>query len=141
MKKQNLKIENNKQELKKIYPFMDVFCKRNNVPSDVFNEVTLSIDELVTNIISYAFDDNEQHYIDIDVEVEGNLLCVILKDEGREFNPLTYPEVDIKKSLDEMKIGGLGIHIVRNLMDEIVYKRENNFNVLIIKKSFSKNEN
>jgi len=62
---------------------------------------------------------------------------VEVEDDGRQFNPLELPEPDLEKKLEERPIGGLGIHLVRNLMDELEYRRTHNKNILIMKKKIN----
>ena len=66
-----------------------------------------------------------------------NELVVKVEDDGREFNPLELPEPDLEQKLEERPIGGLGIHLVRNLMDELDYKRTHNKNILTMKKKIN----
>ena len=58
-----------------------------------------------------------------------------IEDDGKEFNPLSYAEPDTDLSLDDRKIGGLGIHFVRKIMDDITYIRSDNKNILTLKKN------
>ena len=80
-------------------------------------------DELLNNTISYAFRDDAEHEIDIRAERAGNRLTVTISDDGIPFNPLGTQTPDTRLSLEEREVGGLGIHLVRNMVDDISYQR------------------
>ena len=90
----------------------------------------LVIDELLTNIISYAYPDDEHHEIGIKIELSANRLKVSMVDDGIPFNPLGLETPDTELSLEEREIGGLGIHIVRKMMDKVSYRRRIDKNVI-----------
>jgi anti-sigma regulatory factor (Ser/Thr protein kinase) len=92
----------------------------------------LVIDELLTNIISYAYLDDEKHDIEIKVELAANRLKVSMVDDGIPFNPLGKETPDTELSLEERKIGGLGIHLVREMMDRVSYRRRIDKNVITV---------
>ncbi len=92
----------------------------------------LAFDDLLNNVISYAFRDEDEHEIDIRAELAGNRLTVTISDDGIPFNPLGIKAPDTSLSLEDREIGGLGIHLVRNMVDEISYQRRIDKNVLSI---------
>lgn len=99
-------------------------------------QVNLALEEILVNIAKYAYPD-DKGIIDISYEIgdDNKQLIVVIKDKGIEFNPLEKEDPDIEASVENRKIGGLGIYIVKNIMDDIKYQRSNNENVLeIIKK-------
>jgi len=104
----------------------------------VENAIELSLDELLTNIISYGYNDNDSHLITVDLWLEGEddskFVIIRLVDDGVKFNPLEKKEVDLDLPLEEKQIGGLGIHLVKKLMDELHYERREDKNVLTLKK-------
>lgn len=103
-------------------------------------EINLALDELFTNIISYGFPDQSEHFIQVNVSAERGVLTVVLEDDGIAFNPLARIPPELPCTLDECKVGGLGIHLVKNLMDEVTYERRTGANVLTLKKSIEKSE-
>jgi serine/threonine-protein kinase RsbW len=100
-------------------------------------EMNLSLEELFTNIISYGFKDGKEHLIKIRLVVENDIMSVRIEDDGIPFNPMDAEEPDLTCSLEECKIGGLGIHLIKKIMDEIQYKRDGDLNILLLKKQIA----
>jgi serine/threonine-protein kinase RsbW len=100
-------------------------------------DLNLVLEELLTNIISHAYADEGAHFIQITISCENGVLVVCVKDDGIPFNPVTAEEPDIKSALEEREIGGLGIHLIKQFMDDIVYERVENRNILTLKKKIS----
>ena len=106
---------------------------------DLRFKIRLSIEETVENVVQYAYKDSIGW-----MEVETNLddkalmLTVTLKDAGKPFNPLEMPDPDITLSVEEREIGGLGIYLCKQLMDEVTYRYENGCNILTMKKNIAK---
>jgi serine/threonine-protein kinase RsbW len=92
-------------------------------------DVQLAVDELCTNIISYGYT-TEAGMIDISCSMDDNEIVVIIKDKGKPFNPMSVEPPDLDASLEERKIGGLGIYLARSLMDEVEYEFIDGMNVL-----------
>ena len=97
-------------------------------------EVNLALDELFTNIISYGFADQSEHIIHVRISSDNHLLTVEIEDDGIAFNPVERQEPNLPCELEECKVGGLGIHLVKNLVDEVAYRRWGDRNVLTLKK-------
>ena len=91
-------------------------------------------DELINNIISYAYSDKEEHDIEIKIEFFGDRLSITITDDGIPFNPFEAKKPDTELSLEDREIGGLGIHLVRNLMDKVSYKHHIGKNVISLTK-------
>jgi anti-sigma regulatory factor (Ser/Thr protein kinase) len=96
--------------------------------------VLLAMEELVTNCIKYAYDDEAEHMIGIELEVEGTVLTMRVIDDGHEFDPLYAPAPDLEAEVHDRPIGGLGIHLLREMADEAAYERRNGMNRLTLKK-------
>jgi len=109
------------------------------IPRRLLFEINLALDELFTNIISYGYADRSEHVIRVRFSSEDDLLTVVLEDDGIPFNPVERLPPELPCSLEECKVGGLGIHLVKNLMDDVVYSRSGNKNVLTLKKTIEKN--
>jgi anti-sigma regulatory factor (Ser/Thr protein kinase) len=100
-------------------------------------EINLALDELFTNIISYGFKDEKEHIIKVTITPQNEELCLCIEDDGIPFNPSDFETPDVACSVENCKIGGLGIHIMRKLMDEICYERCNDKNILTMKKNLA----
>ena len=86
------------------------------------------------NVISYGYDDSDEHEIMIRLSCKGEEVTAEVEDDGRPFNPLEVAEPDTSKALEERPVGGLGIHLARKLMDDVEYKRQQEKNLLAMKK-------
>ena len=94
----------------------------------------MPIDELLNNIISYAFRDESEHRITIDMELSGERLTVVIADDGVPFDPLSVETPDTETSLQDRKIGGLGVALVRSVVDSVTYQRQIGKNVMTLTK-------
>lgn len=97
-------------------------------------DINICLDELFTNIVSYGFVDDLERIIRFTINVDNNVLTLSIEDEGIPFNPLEKKDPEIPADLIDVRIGGLGIHIVRKLMDDISYKRKRGKNKFTMKK-------
>lgn len=129
----SIQLKNNLSELESLNKVVAEFAERHHLSSKVLLNLSLALEEILTNVISYAYDDNDEHQIMVRLFLEQGQLKVEVEDDGRPFNPLEAPEPDLNKSLEERSIGGLGIHFVRKLMDELEYRREEGRNLFLIK--------
>lgn len=96
--------------------------------------VRLSCEEIIVNIISYAYPVGTDGYIGVNVTKEQGTLCIEIQDGGIPFNPLEKEDPDISQKLEERDIGGLGIFLVFQMMDEVEYKYEEGKNTLKLRK-------
>ena len=99
--------------------------------------MTLVFDDLLNNVISYAYDEGEEHVIEIRVELSPDRLAVRITDDGHPFNRFGRTSPDTALALEEREIGVLGIHLVQNLMDEVYYTRRTDRNVVVLVKYLS----
>ena len=100
-------------------------------------EMNLALDELFTNIISYGFKDDKEHIIKVEIKAENNEILMRIEDDGIPFDPVLVEEPELEWRIEECKIGGLGIHLIKKLMDEVRYERVNDVNVIYLKKHIS----
>ncbi|MFA6404314.1 MAG: ATP-binding protein [Salinivirgaceae bacterium] len=100
-------------------------------------QLNLAIEEVVSNIIFYAYIDKKEHTITIEIQNQGKDICIQVTDDGQCFNLLeSGNKVDINTSIEERKIGGLGIHILKTLVDKIEYARKGETNVVKLTKKY-----
>jgi anti-sigma regulatory factor (Ser/Thr protein kinase) len=101
---------------------------------DVYN-IQLAADEAASNIIEHAYEGVSDGLLELSCGVNGNIITIILVDHGESFDPSEIPLPDLKADLSERKIGGLGIFLMRKLMDEVRYEvKPNRNNVLTMTK-------
>ncbi len=131
--KKSIQFKNNLSELERLNLVLAEFGERYHLPSKVLFNLNLALEEILTNIISYGYDNREEHEIIVRLSLEQGELTAEVEDDGRPFNPLEAPEPDLNKSLEERSVGGLGIHLVRKLMDELEYRRQEGRNLFMIK--------
>ncbi len=129
-----VKLRNNISEIERLNIILFQFGKINNLSQNILFKMNLALEETVTNIIKYAYNDDTEHTILIHISLSCGILTAEIEDDGKPFNPLNSPKPDINKPIEDRTIGGLGIHIVRNLMDKIEYRRDRNKNFLILRK-------
>lgn len=134
MKTMLLTLKNNLSEIERLADAVMQFGRENSLSDKSVFDINLALEEVVNNIISYAYTDKNEHSITIRLELEGQELMLKVEDDGTPFNPLAVAEPDIGKPLEEREPGGLGLFFVRKLTDELEYKREHDRNVLIMKK-------
>lgn len=91
---------------------------------------SLTIEELVTNCIKYGYTDPEDHTIDVAFSVDDGVLTIDVTDDGNPFDPLHAPRPDLSLAAEDRPIGGLGLHLLRELSDEVTYERRDGTNRL-----------
>lgn len=120
----------------KALDILDVILHTPEVTSckEVFADVRMVCEELVVNVVDYAYPDRTDGYLDVEIEKDEQAITIRLKDGGVAFNPLEVEAPDITKPLEERQIGGLGIFIMLRKMDSVSYEYTDNENILTIKK-------
>jgi serine/threonine-protein kinase RsbW len=119
-------IRNQMAELKGLYGSVADFLKAHAIPYRPSYAVHLALEELVVNIIRYAFFDDDAHLIDIDLRIGDEQLILIIEDDGRPFDPREGPEDP--RDIDDPEVGGLGLVLVLDIVDALKYKRVDNRN-------------
>jgi serine/threonine-protein kinase RsbW len=92
-------------------------------PEDALTNLRIALDEVVTNILNYAYRDGASHDITIRCELEGGRLKTVVEDDGVAYDPLLAPDPDLGSPLDTRRLGGLGVHFVKSLMSDVRYER------------------
>lgn len=129
----SLVLKNDLSELARIAEAIEAHGEGRDWPMKWVLNVNLSLDELITNVISYGYEDSGEHEIRITLTERDGTLEVVLEDDGVAFDPLSEaPEPDLAASVEERRIGGLGVHFVKSLMDEVSYERRDGRNCLTL---------
>jgi serine/threonine-protein kinase RsbW/sigma-B regulation protein RsbU (phosphoserine phosphatase) len=130
-------VRNDQKEVQRVVAAVEQFLTDQGAGSSVVYKVTLCLDELLTNIISYGFVDSDEHVIDLRLAVADGEIDIELVDDARPFNPLDMPPPDLDAGVEEREVGGLGIHFVRESMDRVAYRRHDDRNRLTMRRALT----
>lgn len=123
--------------LNQVLGFVESEAKQAGCPEKTVGQIAIAIEELFVNIASYAYAPNTgicSICFKSEVQNDGGRLQILIRDNGKKFNPLMHKSPDITLSADERPIGGLGILMVEKLMDKLTYSYENGQNILSVEK-------
>ena len=110
--------------------FIDGLCEKYQLPMDIGFSLNLALEEAVANVMKYAYPEGEMHDIVLSVKLTDNRLIFKLMDTGKPFDPTIVPDANVNLSAEERQIGGLGIFLVRQIMDSVEYRRIDGKNIL-----------
>lgn len=128
-------LDNTLAQIPRFAEEIEAFCQLRGVaPADIY-KINLALEELLTNIISYGFDDDRVHRIQVVLALQGEQFQVMLSDDGKPFDPLSEAGAAVLEGrLEDRPIGGLGVHLVRTLMDRLEYAHVDGHNRLTLHK-------
>ncbi len=127
-------LKNDQSELEHLCEKCEELGKSIGLSDKSVFEINLALDELFTNIISYGFTDQQEHSIKISITVDENHLHMKIEDDGIPFNPLAIEPPAFQCDIEECPIGGLGIHLIKKLMDDVQYQRVGDKNIIELKR-------
>lgn len=127
-------LPNDVQEVPKLAAFVDEVCEWMGFDPMLTMQLNLAIEEAVVNVMDYAYPPGTKGEVDIDVKADADKLMFTISDNGVAFDPTAKAEVDTTLSAEERQIGGLGIHLVRHIMDNVEYERKDGRNILRLSK-------
>lgn len=128
----SMAINTTRDELERISAAIEELGQQDDWPDDLVFRVNLVLEELILNIMDYGQDGGDPD-ISLEIESEDNSISIELSDRGRPFDPLTEaPEPDLTASVGERRVGGLGVHLTKTLMDDVQYTHEGGRNRLSI---------
>ncbi|MBR1447148.1 MAG: SpoIIE family protein phosphatase [Prevotella sp.] len=117
--------------------FIDEVAEDAALDASLAMSLNLAIEEAVVNVMQYAYPEGTTGTVNIVATIADGVLSFVISDSGKPFDPTAKTEVDTTLSAEERPIGGLGIHLVRQIMDDVTYERKDNKNVLTLKKNLS----
>jgi len=129
-----LKISNELSELERVSRELERLGRERGVSTSDVSAVGLAVDEILTNVVSYAYPFGESNEVEIRARVDDDSFTVEVEDGGSPFDPTQAPEPKLHGRLEDRPVGGLGIHIVRRLVDSMSYRRRDGRNVLTLTK-------
>ncbi len=134
----HLKVETKQDELERVSTAIEDFGLEADWPLDLVFKVNLALEEIVINVMNYGHDYG-LHEIEISLIADENALTIEIVDDGRPFDPLNDPpKPNVNTELEDRNIGGLGIHLVRKMMDDVRYRREKGKNHMTLVTSIVK---
>jgi len=111
----------------------EVFLRQHGLNDRAIYIVNLVLEEVLTNILKYAYEDSGEHSIRVELALDEQDLRIVVEDDGREFDPLSVPPPRMNETISDCQPGGLGIHLIRSLSDSTEYVRQDNLNKLAIR--------
>jgi len=126
-------LDNDFSELDRLHDIVEHFGHVHGLVKRKRFEINLILEEIFTNIISYAYEDKNDHPVLFIILCVENNVTIRIEDNGTPFNLLEAEPANLKADLENRSIGGLGIHLIRKFMDEIKYQRQENKNIITIR--------
>ena len=130
----SITLNNNIDEVPQLATFVDEVCEAVGLDMSTTMSINLALEEAVVNVMTYAYPQETTGNVDIEAMANDERLKFTISDWGTPFDPTAQKEVDTTLSAEERPIGGLGIHLVRHIMDSINYERTDGKNVLTLRK-------
>jgi anti-sigma regulatory factor (Ser/Thr protein kinase) len=134
----SISLVNDVGELPRLVQFLSDYCAQHSLLDQFSMELNLVAEETFVNIVMHGYTDQLRHEIRFDLSFDGGSFAVTVEDDGIPFDPLAAPEFDPTTPLEQRGTGGLGIHLMRNLMDELQYERSGGLNRLTMRKNWLK---
>lgn len=129
-------LNNEVSEISKLQLFIDEIGEELNLAFDVTFNLNLVLEEAISNIILYAYPKEESQTLTVVAKTQDDNLIFVITDSGKEFDPTQIPDADITLSAEEREIGGLGIFLIRQIMNKVEYQRIDNKNILTLSKEY-----
>ena len=127
-------LHNDVQQIELLAEYIDSIAEAAGIDPSLAMSLNLALEEAVTNVIMYAYPEGTDGTVDIITEANDGLLTFIIKDSGKAFDPTKKEDADVTLSAEERQIGGLGIFLVKQIMDTVNYQRIDGQNILTLTK-------
>ena len=132
----HLILHNKIEQIALLPEFVEAVAEEAQLEHEAVFNLNLALEEAVSNVIMYAYPEGTDGTVDIDAMVDGKRVSFVITDSGKPFDPTAKEEVNIHTEMAERPIGGLGIHLVRTIMDTVSYERKGENNILTITKNY-----
>lgn len=131
---ERLTVRNDVAELSRMHDFLEAFGSRYSIAEEVMSECELALEEIFVNVVRYGYPQGGEHRIEVSAKLAGGVVTLGVEDGGIAFNPLEAELTDLNLPIEERRIGGLGIHLVKGVMDDLKYTRTHDRNRLVMRK-------
>ncbi|MGD9556268.1 MAG: ATP-binding protein [Mangrovibacterium sp.] len=136
-KYKNLVIRNEIGELNRLVSFLEELEEEWNLPPALVPSLNLALEEALSNVIFYAYEKGTENQISLEFSLKGKDMTVVISDEGKPYDPTQKEDPDLNLPVEDRPIGGLGIFLIRQIMDEVKYSREDRKNKLTLVKRWN----
>ena len=133
--RKELKLKNQVGELERVNTFVAEICEELHLHAELQMNLNLVMEEMVSNVIFYAYPQGATADIELLAESDGKELTFVLSDQGVAFDPTQKEDADVDVNPADRELGGMGIYIVKNIMNQVTYQRLKGKNLLTMKKS------
>ncbi|MBQ6746195.1 MAG: ATP-binding protein [Bacteroidaceae bacterium] len=130
-----IELNNDIADIPQLSAFIDSFSEEAGLDFSLTMSLNLAMEEAVVNVMEYAYPEGTQGKVDISASVEGDDVIFVISDSGTAFDPTAKADVDVNQEVEDRPIGGLGIHLVRKIMDSVKYERIDGKNILTLQKN------
>ena len=139
--RKELRIKNQISELEKVAQFVEEIGEELGLSMELQMNLNLVMEEMVTNVIFYAYPEGEEADIELLAKSDGKELTFVLSDQGKEFDPTAKEDADLDVNPADRELGGMGIFIVKNIMNKVTYQRLEGKNLLTMTKGIEEQNN
>ena len=131
--RETITLRNDRAEIPRLAAFIDSFCGPLGPAPEDLNSFHLALEEAVTNVIHHGYVDGQAHEFTVTLAADpAGRVTAVVSDDAPAFDPVARPPVDTSRPLEERPIGGLGVHLIKNLMDSVRYERRDGRNILTL---------
>lgn len=136
---QTLTLRSDLAELSRVKALVDAICDQTHASAADASALHLAVEEIVTNVITYGYPDGPHHNFTLSLESnDAGRIRAVVTDNAPAFNPLARPDVNTTLPLEERPVGGLGVHLVRQLMDVCLYEHRDGHNVFTMERQLNR---
>jgi serine/threonine-protein kinase RsbW/sigma-B regulation protein RsbU (phosphoserine phosphatase) len=127
-----LHLQNRIAEVARLVDAVEGFGTHAGLSPDLTYRLTLSLDEIVSNVIRHGYSDTSDHVVEVRLSIHDGVVTSVIEDDGHPYDPRESPEPDLSMPVEQRGPGGLGIFLVRQMMDSIDYARRDGKNILTV---------
>ena len=135
---ESIVLKSDLKEIRDLNNFIKKVCGALSLDEKMTRKIRLAVEEAVVNVMEYAYPEGKKGNVTVAAKADSNRLKIIITDQGKPFDPTQKEKADVSLTAEERPIGGLGLLLVRELMDSINYEREGNSNVLTLRINYNK---